>query len=75
MRHLYRIGIGPSSSHTMGPQSAAKIYLQRHPELEARCSQNATCRYLTTENPDAFRKHAQLFLHEDVEEVENITLE
>ncbi len=32
LRHLYRIGIGPSSSHTMGPQSAAKIYLKRHPE-------------------------------------------
>lgn len=55
--------------------NSLKDYLQRHPELEARCSQNATCRYLTTENPDAFRKHAQLFLHEDVEEVENITLE
>lgn len=55
--------------------NSLKDYLQRHPELEARCSQNATCRYLTTENPDTFRKHAQLFLHEDVEEVENITLE
>ena len=35
LRELYRIGIGPSSSHTMGPQAAAKIYLQRHPEAEA----------------------------------------
>lgn len=35
LRHLYRIGIGPSSSHTMGPQSAAKIYLKRHPEATA----------------------------------------
>ena len=35
LRHLYRIGIGPSSSHTMGPQSASKIYLQRHPEATA----------------------------------------
>ncbi|MBQ7572185.1 MAG: L-serine ammonia-lyase [Bacteroidaceae bacterium] len=34
LRHIYRIGIGPSSSHTMGPQSAAKIYLQRHPEAK-----------------------------------------
>ena len=32
LRHLFRIGIGPSSSHTMGPQSAAKIYVKRHPE-------------------------------------------
>ena len=35
LRELYRIGIGPSSSHTMGPQAAAKIYLQRHPEAGA----------------------------------------
>ena len=32
LRHLFRIGIGPSSSHTMGPQSAAKMYVKRHPE-------------------------------------------
>ena len=35
LRELYRIGIGPSSSHTMGPQAAAQIYLQRHPEAGA----------------------------------------
>jgi len=32
LRELYRIGTGPSSSHTMGPQTAATQYLQRHPE-------------------------------------------
>jgi len=35
LRELYRIGIGPSSSHTMGPQAAARAYLQRHPEAKA----------------------------------------
>ena len=30
IRELYRIGIGPSSSHTMGPQRAAKQFLKRH---------------------------------------------
>lgn len=35
LRELYRIGIGPSSSHTMGPQAAASAYLQRHPEAKA----------------------------------------
>ncbi len=35
IRHIYRIGIGPSSSHTMGPQSAAKIYYQRHPSAKS----------------------------------------
>ncbi|MDD5861393.1 MAG: L-serine ammonia-lyase [Prevotella sp.] len=28
---LYRIGRGPSSSHTMGPQKAAQIFAKRHP--------------------------------------------
>lgn len=31
IRELYRIGIGPSSSHTMGPRRAAEIFLGRHP--------------------------------------------
>lgn len=30
IRELYRIGLGPSSSHTMGPAKAAEIYLSRH---------------------------------------------
>lgn len=30
LRDIYRIGKGPSSSHTMGPQRAAKIYLSSH---------------------------------------------
>src|SRR5574344_268420 len=29
LKELYRIGKGPSSSHTMGPQRAAKLFLQR----------------------------------------------
>lgn len=29
---IYKIGIGPSSSHTMGPQKAAQIFNGRHPE-------------------------------------------
>lgn len=32
IRELYRIGLGPSSSHTMGPRKAAEIFSQRHPE-------------------------------------------
>ncbi len=31
IRELYRIGNGPSSSHTMGPRKAAEIFLQRQP--------------------------------------------
>ena len=29
---LFRIGTGPSSSHTMGPRKAAEIFLEKHPE-------------------------------------------
>ncbi len=32
IREIYRIGRGPSSSHTMGPVRAARIYRDRHPE-------------------------------------------
>lgn len=35
IRELYRIGTGPSSSHTMGPRKAAEIFLERHPEAKA----------------------------------------
>lgn len=35
LKELYRIGQGPSSSHTMGPRSAAERYLHRHPEAHA----------------------------------------
>ena len=31
IRSLYKIGNGPSSSHTMGPRKAAEIFLERNP--------------------------------------------
>ena len=48
-------------------------YLERHPEIEQRCTQSGKVRYMTTENPEKFKEQAQLFLHEPVE-VEKITL-
>ena len=50
-----------------------KNYLERHPQMEQRCSKGAAVHYLTTENPQKFKEQAQIFLHEPVE-VENITL-
>ena len=35
IKELYRIGTGPSSSHTMGPRKAAEIFLKRHPDAAA----------------------------------------
>ena len=34
IREIYKIGKGPSSSHTMGPERAAKLFLKEHPEAE-----------------------------------------
>jgi len=33
LRQLYRIGTGPSSSHTMAPRQAALIFLEKHPDV------------------------------------------
>lgn len=34
IREIYKIGKGPSSSHTMGPERAAKYFKEQHPEAE-----------------------------------------
>ena len=35
IRELYKIGRGPSSSHTMGPERAARQFRAEHPEADA----------------------------------------
>lgn len=35
IREIFRIGVGPSSSHTMGPRKAAELYKERHPEASS----------------------------------------
>ena len=35
IREIYKIGKGPSSSHTMGPERAAKLFLQRYPQADS----------------------------------------
>ncbi len=34
IRDIYKIGVGPSSSHTMGPERAAKLFKQNHPKAD-----------------------------------------
>ena len=34
IRDIYKIGKGPSSSHTMGPERAARIFKEEHPDAE-----------------------------------------
>ena len=35
IKDIYKIGKGPSSSHTMGPAKAMSIYVSEHPEAES----------------------------------------
>ena len=35
LRQLYRIGRGPSSSHTMGPEYACKTFMQMNPDADS----------------------------------------
>ena len=34
VRNIYKIGVGPSSSHTMGPVFAAREFAKRNPEID-----------------------------------------
>lgn len=35
IKAIYKIGLGPSSSHTMGPNKAAKIFLEKNPSASS----------------------------------------
>lgn len=54
--------------------SSLKDYLQRHPEIDARCTQNGKCTYCTTEAEDKFIESASTFLNEEVT-VQRISLD
>jgi glutamate racemase len=49
-------------------------YLQRHPEMVAKCTKNASIRYLTTESVEKFSSSASVFLNEKIV-AEHIDLE
>ena len=34
LKELYRIGTGPSSSHTMGPERAAHRFKEKYPQAD-----------------------------------------
>lgn len=46
--------------------ASLKEYLQRHPDMDRRCSKNATTQYFTTENPERFKECAAMFLGGEV---------
>ncbi|MFI3240525.1 MAG: glutamate racemase [Bacteroidales bacterium] len=43
-----------------------KNYLNRHPEIETKCSKGFDCRYLTTESVTKFQESASLFLNTEI---------
>ena len=51
-----------------------KDYLQRHPEINTRCTKTGTCRFLTTESESKFQESAEVFLRQKDILVESISL-
>lgn len=47
--------------------ASLKNYLQRHPEMDARCSKSGIIRYYTTESEERFKEIATKFLNEDLD--------
>lgn len=50
-------------------------YLNRHPEMDARCEKGGKCRFLTTESENKFKESASIFLGRQDIKVESIALE
>lgn len=48
-------------------------YLRRHPEMDALCTRNGHCRFLTTESEEKFKESASIFLNHPIM-VESISL-
>ena len=37
IRDIFKIGVGPSSSHTMGPERAARLFASKYPDADRYC--------------------------------------
>lgn len=53
--------------------SSLKNYLERHSDMDARCTKGATCRYYTTESVETFLPNASIFLNSAID-AESVTL-
>ena len=53
--------------------SSLKNYLERHPEMDSRCTKGATCRYYTTESVETFLPNASIFLNSAID-ADSVTL-
>ena len=52
-----------------------KDYLERHPEMDVRCTKKGSCRFLTTESVEKFEESAVIFLGQEKVAVQHISLE
>lgn len=73
IRHYLPAGI------TLLPQgeyvaASLKDYLTRHPEMDARLSRGAHCRFQTTESAERFLSTASFFLKQTIDAVEQVAL-
>jgi hypothetical protein len=68
LKKLYRIGVGPSSSHTMAPRRAAEIFLRRHPSADHYRVILFACLAATGKHYAALIKEAVNDFHEPKEE-------
>lgn len=53
--------------------TSLKNYLERHPEMDSRCTKGATCRYYTTESVETFLPNASIFLNSAID-ADSVTL-
>ena len=67
--HIQIIAQGEYVAHSL------RDYLDRHTEMDARCTKSNSCRFLTTESPGKFEESASIFLRQENIKVESITLE
>ncbi|MEE0194920.1 MAG: glutamate racemase [Phocaeicola massiliensis] len=67
--HIQIIAQGEYVAHSL------RNYLDRHTEMDARCTKGNSCRFLTTESPGKFEESASIFLRQENIKVESITLE
>lgn len=67
--HVRIIAQGEYVAHSL------RNYLERHTEMNLRCTKKGTCRFLTTESKHKFEESASIFLQQDDIKVESISLE
>lgn len=49
-------------------------YLDKHESIRTSCTTGGSCRFLTTESVETFRRTASIFLHQEISNVEKIDL-